>query len=162
MDLTTGVAIYAAVVATAAGLIQLAQWRASRTKIGIQVNPGTAPIHHGKTDSLGNELAEDSDVVFIQLTNKSPHPVKISTVTAVDADDKQRGFVFPRPYPLELVLPFEIPPRDNRFLWVSREGLDAEQFKFKAKTAAGDMFETKPLVLDEQTSLRLHNLPSPT
>jgi 2-methylaconitate cis-trans-isomerase PrpF len=44
MEATTVVAIYAAIVATAAVLVQLAVWRSTRTQVQLRVTPGTGPV----------------------------------------------------------------------------------------------------------------------
>ncbi len=122
MEVTTLVAIYAAVVATAAVLVQLAVWRSTRTQVRLRVNPGTGPVQ-GESDGAGGVYTKEADVVFIEITNRSGHLVKISQVWAVRADNPERSFVFPWPYPTHQRLPLEIPARDSRNVWVLQEGL---------------------------------------
>lgn len=151
MDVTAVVAVVGAVTGTASLLIQGAAWRASGTRIDLDVNPGTASVP-GYDDGGGGSIGVKADVVFIQITNRSPHSVKITHTGAIDADDDQRGFFFPQPLPFNR-LPFEIPARDNVTVWVLREGLDAERLRFLIKTAAGEKFQTKPLVLGDLPQL---------
>jgi hypothetical protein len=44
MDATTVIAIYAALVATGALLVEYAQWRSSRTRLKVETHAGVAPI----------------------------------------------------------------------------------------------------------------------
>lgn len=153
MEVTTLVAIYAAVVATAAVLVQLAVWRSTRTQVRLRVNPGTGPVQ-GESDGAGGVYTKEADVVFIEITNRSGHLVKISQVWAVRADNPERSFVFPWPYPTHQRLPLEIPARDSRNVWVLQEGLETDvPLRFVARTTAGDEFRTKPIVVDDQPQL---------
>ena len=85
MDATTIIAIIGAATGTASLLIQGASWWAGRTRLKLSVNPGTAPVVM-HDDGGGGQVMEDGAVVFVQITNKSPHPVKIGKVGAVDPD----------------------------------------------------------------------------
>ena len=153
MDATTAVAIYAAIVATLAVFVQLAMWRSTRTQVRLRVNPGTGPVR-GEPDGAGGLTAKTAPVVFIEITNRSGHPVKIGQMWAVPANDSKRGIAWLRPYPEHLTFPFEIPARDSRTIWILQEGFETQSaFRFGAKTTAGDEFKTKPIVLDDQPSL---------
>jgi hypothetical protein len=124
MDATSIIAIYAALVASAALGVQFAQWRSARTSLKVEANAGVAPVQSGDHDGYGNETSESGEVVFLRLTNRSPHAIKIVHVGMQIADRKdKRALAFAHPYPLHIQLPFEIPPRDNITLWQPRHGL---------------------------------------
>lgn len=154
------VAVVAVVGAITGSLSLYLYWRANRTRIKIEVNPGTADVESGGADPYGNILSKPAPVVFIHLTNKSAHPVKISVLSAVDVDDKQRGFFFPRPYPTYVPVPIPIEARDSVTVWVKRDGLDAKRLRFQVKTTADDSFQTRPLDLDSRPAFELHDLQS--
>jgi hypothetical protein len=159
MDTTAAIAIYAALVATAALLVQYIQWRSSRTRVKVETHAGVAPILSEEKDSYGNELQERDEVLFIQLTNRSPHAVKITHVGAVSVDKKEKkGLAFTRPYPLNFGLPIEISARDNVTLWQPRKGLagwEGKRMQAVIRTAAGDDFESPKFRLDDLSRLEI-------
>lgn len=147
MDATPVIAVYAALVATGALLIQLAQWRNSRTQLGVRANAGTAPVLSEREDAFGNKVEEDGEVIFVTITNRSPHSIKVTHVGMVTAVRKDStGLAFTRPYPRQLALPFEIPARDHVTLWQPRNGLedwDETEMRIRIGTAAGDDFYSR-------------------
>ena len=150
MDATTVVAIYAATVATGSVLIQFAVWRTTHTRVRLHVNPGTGPVQ-GESDGAGGFIRKDADVVFIDITNQSGHPVRISQIWATRSDDPESHFVFLDPYPRRYqTFPLGIPARDSRTIWVLQKGIPTDRpLRFRAKTTADDEFETKPIVVDD-------------
>ncbi|HKF82876.1 MAG TPA: hypothetical protein VKB23_07955 [Solirubrobacterales bacterium] len=159
MVATAVIAIYAACVASATLLVQYAQWRSSRTLMRIQIHAGVAPVVSETEDPYGNKLHKDDEVLFVQLTNRSPHAVKITHVGAISVGDKEKkGIAFARPHPLHLSLPFEIPALDNLTPWQPRQGLHAwegRRIQVGIRTAAGDDFESHVFRLDELTRLKI-------
>lgn len=159
MDTTTIIAVYAALVATAALLVQYTQWRSSHTRLKVEAHAGIAPILSEEKDRFGNKLHKRDEVLFIQLTNRSPHAVKITHVGATSVDLKdEKGLAFTRPYPLNLRLPLEIAARDNVTLWQPREGLEGwegKQMRVVIRTAAGDDFESKAFRLTDLSRLEI-------
>lgn len=159
MDATAVIAIYAALVATAALLVQYSQWRNSHTRLKVEVHAGVAPILSEEKDPFGNALHKRGEVLFSQLTNCSPHAVKITHVGATPVDLKdEKSLAFTRPYPLNLRLPLEIAARDNVTLWQPREGLEGwegKQMRVVIRTAAGDDFESKAFRLADLPRLEL-------
>jgi hypothetical protein len=159
MDATTVIAIYAAVVATAALFVEYAQWRSSRTQLKIETYAGVAPILSEELDGHGNELHKQDEVLFIRLTNRSPHGVKITHVGAISAnkDDKEALF-FARPYPLDFPLPFQIAARDNVTLWLPRNQLEeweGKRMQAAIQTAAGDDVESSTFRLEDLPRLEI-------
>ena len=152
MSATTVIAIYAALVASASLIVQYAQWRSSRTQLRISVDAGTAPILSGEKDEYGDELHEDGEVLFIQITNRSPHSVKITHVGVISTGRKaKRGAAFVRPYPLHVLRPFEISARDNVTIWQPRVQLaewEGQRMRARIQTAAGDDFKSAAFRLD--------------
>jgi hypothetical protein len=148
VDATAVIAIYAALVATAALFVQYAHWRSSRTRLKVEPHAGVAPILSEETDRYGNELHKRDEVLFIQLTNRSPHAVKITHVGAISVDKKdKKGLAFSRPYPLDLRLPLEIAARDNVTLRQPRKGLEAwegKRMQAVIQTAAGMILSRRP------------------
>lgn len=159
MSATSIIAIYAALVATAALGVQFAQWRSARTSLKVQANAGVAPVRSGKQDEFGNETFERREVVFVSLTNKSPHTVKITHVGFLGADGRKKtGALFARPYPLSVQLPFEIPARDVLTLWQPRDGLDAWEtgvVRVVVQTAGGDKFQSRRCRLSDLSRLEI-------
>lgn len=159
MDPTTITAIYAALVASAALGIQLVQWRGGRTQVKVKVNAGVAPILGQEHDEYGNEISERGEVLFLRLTNRSPHAVKLTHIGVMEAGRKaKRGIAFARPYPLDYRLPLEIPPRDNRTIWQPRTGLDSiadRRMRAVIETAAGDKFESRRFRLSDLRRLEI-------
>jgi hypothetical protein len=136
---TAIVAGYAAVVATAALVVQLVSWLSSwRTRVEVKL--GRYELH---TPSVGSE-----PVVLFRLVNHSSHEVKVTHVGF--APQKRRGtaFVITRPWPLEQSLPIPIPPRDSRDVWIKPndlpEGLERDR-KVRALigTSDGKSFKSK-------------------
>jgi hypothetical protein len=101
---TTAVAIYAAVVSTAALTLELvSEWRSWGTRVEVTVEPGMAVIRPG---------APDEPAVVFRLINHSAHRVKI---THLGVEPLRRGgkhLFFAQPLPLGVPGPFEIPSRD--------------------------------------------------
>lgn len=159
MDATAVIAIYAALVATAALLVEYAQWRSSRTRLKVETHAGVAPILSEERDPFGNQLHKRDEVLFIQLTNRSPHAVKITHVGAISVDKKDKnGLAFTQPYPLGLRLPLEIAARDSLTLWQPRKGLEAwegKRMQAVIRTAAGDDFESRAFRLDDLPRLEI-------
>jgi hypothetical protein len=160
VEATSIIAIYAALVASAALGVQFARWRSARTSLKVEANAGVAPIlKNGDHDAFGNQTSEPGEVVFLRLTNRSPHAIKITHVgvQTVGRKDK-RGIAFARPYPLHVQLPFEIPARDNIILWQPRSGLDkwgSQQLRVFIQTAAGDDFRSRRFRLDDLPRLEI-------
>jgi hypothetical protein len=157
---TTIIAIYAAFVASAALIVQYAQWRSSRTRLKVSVNAGTAPILSEEEDPYGQKLRRDGEVLFIQITNRSPHQVKITHVGVISAGRRnKKGAAFIQPYPFHAQqLPFEIPARDNVTLWQPRGGLkewEGRRMQASIRTAAGDDFESSVFRLDDLSRLEV-------
>jgi hypothetical protein len=161
MDVTAVTATYAALVATGAASIQLVQWRGTRTQVRFEANAGLAPIETNQRDAFGNSGSAPDEVLFIHITNRSPHAVKITHLGAMTTRRRKRkGVFFSRPYPLHLRLPLEVAARDRVTLWQPRAGLgkwESERMRIVVRTAAGDDFESKPLRLNELA--RLEALP---
>lgn len=159
MDATALIAIYAAFIATGGVLVQYVQWRSSRTFLKIETHAGVAPIVSESEDVYGNKVPKKDEVLFVQLTNRSPHAVKITHVGAIAVGRKEKnGIAFARPYPLHLTLPLEIPARDNVTLWQPRKGLEAwkgKRMKVVIQTAAGDDFESRVFRLDDLARLEI-------
>lgn len=159
MDATAAIAIYAAVVATGALVVQYAQWRSSRTQLKVETYAGVAPIRSAEQDAYGNELHKQDEVLFIRLTNRSPHGVKITHVGATSASKKDaKALAFTRPYPLGAPLPFQIAARDNVTIWQPRDGLKAwegKRMQVVIQTAAGDDFESPTFRLDDLPRLEI-------
>jgi hypothetical protein len=156
VDATAVIAIYAALVATAGVLVQYSQWRSSRTQLQLVAFAGVAPVPSIEAGAEFDQREEREEVLFIQLTNRSPHPIKIVHVGLTSAGRRdKRGAAFARPYPLHLRLPFEVPARDNVMLWQPRNKL-GEQWEecpvqVRARTAAGEDFKSE--------SFRIEGLP---
>ncbi len=95
---------------------------------------------------MGQALGQ-GEVIFLTITNRSPHSIKVThlgMVTAVRKDST--GLAFTRPYPRQLALPFEIPARDHVTLWQPRSGLedwDETEMRVRVGTAAGDDFYSR-------------------
>ncbi len=159
MDPTAVIAIYAALVATAGLLVQYAQWRSSRTRLKIETHAGVAPILSEELDSYGNALHEPDEVLFIQLTNRGQHAIKVTHMGVISLGGQERkGLAFARPYPLGIRLPIEIPARDNVTLWQPRKTLDAWEgrpMQGVIRTAAGDDFESPPFRLEDLPRLEI-------
>jgi hypothetical protein len=159
VDTTAVLAIYAACVATAGVLVQYVQWQGSRTLLKIEVHAGVAPIASEAEDAYGNTPHQKDEVLFVQLTNRSPHAIKITHVGALSVGDKEkRGLAFARPYPLHHTLPIEIPARDNVTLWQPRKGLESwegKRMQVVIRTAAGDDFESRVFRLADLSRLEI-------
>jgi hypothetical protein len=157
MGATTAIAIYAALVATGALAVQAAQWRSARTRLKVDANAGLAPIAGGGCD----ETHKRGEVVFVQLTNRSPHPIKITHVGMLTVGRKdKKGLFFARPYPLHLQLPLEIPARDNVTLWQPRDQLEKwelRRLRIVIRTAAGDGFHSRRFLIEDL--VRLETVP---
>jgi hypothetical protein len=161
MDATTVVAIYAALVGTGAAAIQLAQLRGARTQIRLKANAGVARIESEDRDSFGNPESVSAEVLFIDIVNRSPHPVKVTHVGAATARRRgRRGIFFARPYPLHLSLPLEVPARDRLTLWQPRASLggwEEEHMRIVVGTADGEDFASRPFRMEEL--MRLEAVP---
>lgn len=153
--------IYGAALATILGLAQL--W-SRRTRLKLRVNPGRATVAH-RSDGGGGQIAQDGNVVFMQITNRSGHPVKITMVGGNKSFELLRilfrrpgkGFIVARPLPLTLSVPFVIEPRDNVMIWFDRDALDAERRTvFAAYTADGRVARTRPIKLSKRPELAFH------
>jgi hypothetical protein len=161
VDATTAVAVYAALVGTGAAAIQLAQLRGTRTRLRIKANAGVAPIESESRDSYGNPESTSGEVLFIEIVNRSPHPVKITHLGVMTARRRKRkGVFFARPYPLYLKVPIVAPERDRVTLWQPRaslNGWETERMRVVISTAAGDDFESKSFRMDGL--MRLETVP---
>lgn len=161
VEATTAVAIYAALVASGGAAIQLAQWHGTRTRVRLEVHAGTASILTEEHDPYGNRVSAPGEVLFSQITNRSPHAVKIVHLGAMPAGWRpKRGLFFSRPYPQHIELPLEVPARDSVTLWQPRSNLakwERQRMRVVVKTATGESFRSKRFLLDRLT--RLETLP---
>ena len=146
MDATPVVAIYGASVATASAAVQFVWWRTTRTNIRVEAAPGTAPVHAG-SDGGGGVLTRTGEVVFIRITNRSAHPVKVRSLSAIHREGS--NLAFPSPYPPSL--PIEIPPRDYYTVWVHRDQIDEnERLRFAITTTDDRTFKSRRVVLADE------------
>lgn len=161
MEATTVVAIYAALVASGGAAIQLAQWHGTRTRVKLEIHAGTALILTEEHDPFGNKVSAPGEVLFAQITNRSPHAIKVVHLGAVPAGRRpKRGLFFSRPYPLHIELPLEVPARDSVTLWQARSDLakwERQRMRVVVKTATGESFRSRRFLLDQLT--RLETLP---
>jgi len=104
----------------------------------VEVKCGRYELH-----SLG---ADPETVVLIRMINHSGHEVKITSVGWAHQRRKGPAFVIARPWPLELPLPFTIPPRDSQEVWTKPDllGLDLDRkVRAQVTTSDGKLFKSK-------------------
>lgn len=129
--MTTALAVYGALVATAALAIELvSQWRSWSTRVEVHVSRMSL-LEPGKPEE---------PVILFRLTNHRAHRVK---VTHLGMEPIRRGgmhLFFPQPLPLGIPGPFEIPPRDSITLYQPPESLsDGDpNYKTRATVATSD------------------------
>jgi hypothetical protein len=160
--------IYAAVLATIVGIAQL--W-SKRTRLKLRVNRGRATVS-GKSDGGGGWLEEEGEVVFMKITNKSDHLVKVWAVGGHTLRQLLRlrrligrpaeGLMITRPYPLHLSVPIEIDPRDSVTVWFARTDLDGDlRTVFSAYTTGDRVAQTRPIRLSRRREVTLVTLGRP-
>ena len=111
LDIVTAVvAIYAALVATGAFVVNLLNWiRAWQTRVEVIVQ---------RMDSVAFGSSEREPVVLFELVNRSAHPVKVTTLSLAPVRKGGEHLLFLRPFPLTSPLPIELPPHDATDLWI--------------------------------------------
>jgi hypothetical protein len=129
--MTAAIAMYAALVATAALALQLvSEWRSWATRVEVSVS----------RMKLARPDAAPEPVILFRLINHSGHQVK---VTHLSMDPVRRGgqhTLFPQPLPLAQAGPFTIPPRDAVTVYQPPNlGADADlDHKTRAAVATSD------------------------
>jgi hypothetical protein len=141
---TTAIAIYAALVATAALALELvSEWRTWSTRVEV----------HLSRMSLARPNEPHEPVILFRLINHSGHRVK---VTHLGMEPLRRGgkhLFFPQPLPLGVPGPLEIPPRDAITVYQPPESLaDADRnHRTRAIIATSDnkKFKSKRIKLSD-------------
>jgi hypothetical protein len=129
--MTSALAFYGAVVATAALTLELvSEWRSWSTRVEVQVSRMI----------LAQPDRPHEPVVLFRLINHSAHPVKVTHLGMEPLRKGGRHLFFPQPLPLGLPGPFEIPPRDSITLHQPPESLaDGDpEHKTRAIVATSD------------------------
>jgi hypothetical protein len=131
------VAGYAALVGSVVLAFQVLSWlRSWNTRVEVRC---------GRYDLL-SAGEEPETVVLMRMINHSGHEVKITSVGWGPQRRKGPASVIVRPWPLELRLPFTIPPRDSQEVWTKPEllGLDLNRkVRAQVTTSDGKLFKSK-------------------
>lgn len=144
------IAGYGAILSTTVAILQ---FRATRTRLRIKVNPGVAEL--GFTAEPEGQLSE---VVFIGIVNQSSHSVKVTSLTLEDKHG--RSFVCPRPFPVQERLPLDVAARDNKLLWLNRDddgwGADLSgPIRVRLGTSDDRRFRSRRRRIDDQPRIEL-------
>jgi hypothetical protein len=149
VGLTTVLAVYGALVATAALAIELvSQWRSWSTRVEVTVSRMSL-LEPGKPEE---------PVILFRLTNHSAHRVKVTHLSMEPVRKGGKHLFFPQPLPLGVPGPFEIPPRDSITLYQPPESLSDSNpdpdHKTRATVATSDNKQFSRSVSWFATSLR--------
>jgi hypothetical protein len=142
---TTVIAMYAAVVSTAAVALELvSEWRSWGTRVVVTVHPHMVITRAGQPD--------EPAVVF-KLINHSAHPVKVTHVGMAPLRKGGHHIFFSWPLGLPAPGPFEIPPRDAVTLHQPPEGFQDGDPRHKTRltvtTSDGRTFHSKRIRVQE-------------
>jgi hypothetical protein len=146
--MTTALAIYAAVVATAGLIWQIYSWRhRRRTEVEVSVSLGEVHVPG---------LWQSAECVMVKAINRSEHPVRW-TGAALASQTRRGEWLMPTAFAEGTVLPAVIQPRDSHdVLWEANrlvKDLDfAKPVTAIAWLAAGEEFRSKPTVLRQPQS----------
>jgi hypothetical protein len=146
VDATTGIAIYAATVATGALGWQVVSWSWSRrTRLQIRVQLGFLALPQRQVD-----------MVFVTAINRSDHPINISSA-GLEAQDGSGGLLV-QPYPnIGSSIPGVVNPRDAGVRNMELEELKRLGFDpyrpvvGRVTTSTGETYHSKPTTLLRRT-----------
>ena len=146
LSTTAGVAMYAALVSTAALAVQLVrEWRTWGTRVGVKVSR-TMIIGPGRPGA---------PVVAFNLVNHSGHLVKITHLGMEPLEKDGKALFFPQPLPRGEPGPFEIPPRDAIMLWQPPDTLGHgdpdHKTRCRVTTSDGKTFKSRRVRLRDLT-----------
>jgi len=105
---TTGIALYAALIATGGLAVQLIrEWRTWSTRVQVEMRRMT----------LAAPGEANEPVVIFTITNRSDHPVKITHLGTEPIRSGGKSLFFPAPLPAGIPGPFPVPPHDSITLY---------------------------------------------
>jgi hypothetical protein len=136
--MTTAIAIYGAIVATAALAIELvSQWRSWSTRVEVKLD--RMMLHEANRP--------EQPVILFTLINHSGHPVKITHLGMRPIKKGGASLFFPQPLPLGIAGPWPIPARDSITLYQPPESVDDGDPGYKTRaivnTSDGKTFKSK-------------------
>jgi len=105
---TTGIALYAALIATGGLAVQLIrEWRTWSTRVQVEMRRMT----------LAAPGEANEPVVIFTITNRSDHLVKITHLGTEPIRSGGKSLFFPAPLPAGIPGPFPVPPHDSITLY---------------------------------------------
>ena len=142
--MTTAIAIYAAILSTAALTLELvSEWRSWSTRVRVTLS----------RMALARPGQPEEPVILFRVTNDSAHPIKI---THLGMEPLRRGgqhLFFPQPLPLGVPGPFEVPPRDSITLYQPpdsvADGDPDHRTRATIATSDGRQFRSKRVKVSE-------------
>jgi hypothetical protein len=144
---TTGIAIYAALIATGGLAVQLVRaWRTWSTRLTVEVRPRMSVVRPG-TALTG----ESEPVVVFAIINHSDHLAKVTHLSVEPIKDDGKSILFAAPFPAGTPGPWEVPPHDSITLYQPEasfaDGDRSRTTRARVSTSDGKTFRSKPVAL---------------
>jgi hypothetical protein len=146
---TSGVAFYAAVIATGGLAVQVVrEWRTWGTRVTVEMRPMTVT-------QLSSELPEP--VVLFTITNHSDHVAKITHLSVAPIKNGGKSLWFPRPLPQGTPGPWAIEPHDHIDLYQPvdsfADGEPSVKTRARVTTADGKTVKSKRVLVRDLLDL---------
>jgi hypothetical protein len=146
---TTGIALYAALIATGGLAVQLVrEWRTWSTRLTVEVQPRMSVVQPGTTLT-----GEPESVVVFKIINHSDHPAKVTHLSVEPIKGDGKSIAFMAPFPGGTPGPWPVEPHDSITLYQPEDSFaDGDPtYKTRARvtTSDGKTFRSKRLSVAE-------------
>lgn len=146
---TTGLAVYAALIATGGLAVQLVrEWRTWSTRLAVEVQTHMSVVQPGSALT-----GEPESVVVFKIINHSDHPAKVTNLSVEPIKGDGQSIALMAPFPAGTPGPWEVLPHDSITLYQPEDsfadGDPTYKTRARVSTSDGKTFRSKRLSVAE-------------